>query len=256
MYAPNCNPDRDDFFAFCESAVDPSVPTLLCGNFNAVFDRCLDRRGSNVFDSTRESSAALSSLFNECCVSDVRHVLHPGLSGFSWTRSDGSLASRIDLIGCPFTWLHCMQTFTWLHCMQTCDLLSCPFSDHSAVLLKCPIPEPLPRGPGCCKFNASILSDEAFVTSFKTFWSCWHLCKNSFGSLLEWWDRGKEKIKGLVISFRAGRNNESKQSRELLVNLATHLKSKIDLGQVSLLDVYESVQSRIADIDLAAARDA
>ena len=244
LYAPNRNPDRDDFFAFCESAIDPSVPTLLCGDFNAVFDRSLDRRGSNVFDYTRESCGTLSSLFNECCVADVWRILHPDLPGFSWTRSDGSLASRIDLIGCPFS---------WLHCVQACDLLPCPFSDHCAVLLNCPVPEPLPRGPGRWKLNASILSDDAFVLKFKAFWSSWRLRKNSFGSLLDWWDRGKDKIKGLVINFCAGKTNESRQCRSLLVNLATHLKSKIDLGLVSLLDVYESVQSRIADIDLSAA---
>ena len=44
--------------------------------------------------------------------------------------------------------------------------------------------------------------------------------------------------------------------RSLLVNLAAHLKSKIHLGQVSLMDVYESVQSRIADIDLFPAKGA
>ena len=33
---PNRNPDRDEFFAYCESVIDPSVPTLLCGDFNAV----------------------------------------------------------------------------------------------------------------------------------------------------------------------------------------------------------------------------
>ena len=38
--------------------------------------------------------------------------------------------------------------------------------------------------------------------------------------------------------------------------MTAHLKSKIDLGQVSLMDVYESVQWRIADIDLFAAKGA
>ena len=66
LYAPNRNPDRNDFFAFCESAVDPSIPTLLCGDFNAVFDRALDRRGSNVFDTARESCVTLSALFDSC----------------------------------------------------------------------------------------------------------------------------------------------------------------------------------------------
>ena len=42
LYAPNRNPQRDDFFAYCASMIDPSVPTLFCGDFNAVFDRALD----------------------------------------------------------------------------------------------------------------------------------------------------------------------------------------------------------------------
>ena len=191
LYVPNRNPDRDEFFAYCESVIDPSVPTLLCGDFNAVFDRSLVRRGSTVFDSARESCSTLSALFSECCVSHVWCILHPGLSGFSLTRSDGSLASLIDLIGCPYS---------WLHCVQSCMLLPCPFSDHSPVLVKCPIPEPLPRGPGRWKFNTSILSDDAFLSAVKTCLS-WCPRKNSFGSLQDWWDRGKDKIKGLVIDF-------------------------------------------------------
>ena len=194
-----------------------------------------------------ESCSSLSVLFSECCVSDVWRILHPGLSGFSWTRSDGSLASHIVLIGCPYS---------WLHCVQSCKLLPCPFSDHSAVLLKCPIPEPLPQGPGRRKFNTSILSDDTFVSAVKTFWLSWRPRKNSFGSLQDWWDCGKDKIKGLVIDFCARRTSESKMCRLLLVNLAAHLKSKIDLGHVSLMDVYESVQLRIADIDLSAAKGA
>lgn len=102
LYAPNRNPDRDDFFAFWESSVDPSIPTLLCGDFNAVFDRALDRRGSNVFDTARESCVTLSALFDGCCVADVWRILHPSQVGFSWTKSDGSFAFRIDLVGCPF----------------------------------------------------------------------------------------------------------------------------------------------------------
>ena len=245
LYAPNRNPDRDDFFAFCESSVDPSVPTLLCGDFNAVFDRALDRRGSNVFDTARESCVTLSALFDGCCVADVWRILHPGQVGFSWTKSDGSFASRIDLVGCPFS---------WLHCVQACDLLSCPFSDHSAVLLKCPIPEPLPRGPGRWRLNISILSDVTFVDAVKVFWVSWRRYKISFDSLQSWWDRGKERVKGIAIKLCNCKSKDSKQCRSLLVNLADHLKSKIDLGMVSLLEVYESVLSRIAEIDLSAAR--
>ena len=156
LYAPNRNPDRNDFFSFCESRIDPSVPTLLCGDFNAVFDRSLDRRGSNIFDTARESSEVLFALFRECCVADVWRVLHPTQRSFSWTKSDGSYASRIDLVGCPYSWLH--------H-VQSCDILVCPLSDHAAVVLKCVIPDPIPRGPGRWKLNCSVLSDETLRRS-------------------------------------------------------------------------------------------
>ena len=63
LYSPNRNPERDVFFSYCSSQIDPSLPTVVCGDFNAVFDRSLDRRGSNIFDSSRESCAVLSSFF-------------------------------------------------------------------------------------------------------------------------------------------------------------------------------------------------
>ena len=45
-YAPSRIPDRDAFFYRCIDSIDPSVPTLLCGDFNTVPDRFIDRRGS------------------------------------------------------------------------------------------------------------------------------------------------------------------------------------------------------------------
>lgn len=44
LYAPNRNPQRDEFFVSCVPVVDPSVPTFVCGDFNAVFNRATDRR--------------------------------------------------------------------------------------------------------------------------------------------------------------------------------------------------------------------
>ena len=39
VYAPNRNPDRNDFFDSVTSKLDVSVPTILCGDFNCVLDR-------------------------------------------------------------------------------------------------------------------------------------------------------------------------------------------------------------------------
>ena len=83
IYAPNRNPDCDDFLVCCVNAVDPTVPTLLCGDFNTVLDRVADRRGSCPFDVFRESSVVLSGLFSDCCVVDIWRELHPGVSAFT-----------------------------------------------------------------------------------------------------------------------------------------------------------------------------
>ena len=99
LYAPNRNPARDNFFNGISDAVDPSLPTVLCGDFNTVFDRSLDRFGSCTDDTTRESTSALTHLFDSCCVVDIWRYLHPAASSFTWNRWDGQLASRIDLVG-------------------------------------------------------------------------------------------------------------------------------------------------------------
>ena len=162
IYAPNRKPDRDTFFSFVSSKIDPSVATVVCGDFNAVFDRSIDGKGSNASDPTRESTASLLFLFRDCGVVDIWRSLHPATIVFSWLRLDGALSSRIDFIGCPYP---------WIHLVQSCDMLACPFSDHCAVMLSVPIPVPTPRGPGRWKLNVSILKDVDFRSSVSDFWA-------------------------------------------------------------------------------------
>ena len=59
VYAPNRNPERDEFFTSCLDFADPSVPTILCGDFNAVFNRAKDRRGSDPAVTIREKFVSL-----------------------------------------------------------------------------------------------------------------------------------------------------------------------------------------------------
>ena len=55
VYAPNRNPEREEFYDDVCERVDPSVLTVLCGDFNAVFDRLLDRVGSDPADTVRRA---------------------------------------------------------------------------------------------------------------------------------------------------------------------------------------------------------
>lgn len=100
------------------------------------------------------------------------------------------------------------------------------------------------------------MKDPVFRHSVEEFWISWQTRKLSFRSLLDWWDRGKEKIKGLAVRFCSEKQSEQRQSRSLLVTLAAHLKFKIDNGTVSLLDVYEHVLGKIAELDRSVAEGA
>ena len=126
LYASNRNPQSVNFFASCVPVIDPSVPTFVCGDFNAVFSWAADRRGVVPPGSGRESCGTLLSFFQDCCIVDIWRSFHPDAAGYTWDKPDGSISSRIDFIGCPYAW----APFA-----NSCSIIPCPFSDHSLVSL-------------------------------------------------------------------------------------------------------------------------
>ena len=244
LYAPNCNPARDSFFDSISDAVDPSIPTVLCGDFNTVFDRTLDRLGSCPDDTLRESTPALSRLFDSCCVIDILRYLHPASSSFTWNRCDGQLASRIDLFGCPYS---------WVSSVSSCDIVPFPLSDHCAVLSTFSIPDIIPPGPGLWKLNISILQDTEYVKLITDFWLKWRRTQKDFPSLSDWWELGKLKIKTLTIDYCSKLTKKRQAKHALLTRLADHLKSQVDLGRLSCLGPYRSTLAELSRFDLEAA---
>ena len=56
---------------------------ILCGDFNAVFEKAKDCWGSDPAVTFRESFVSLELLFEEFCVLDVWHHLHPDLRAYT-----------------------------------------------------------------------------------------------------------------------------------------------------------------------------
>ena len=247
VYAPNRNPVRDQFLDDVATDIDPSIPTFLVGDFNSVFDRAVDRCGSCVSDTSRESSVALARLFESSCCIDVWRYLHPSSACFTWSRWDGLLSSRIDLIGCPYI---------WISSVSGCDILPCPFSDHCAVRLSLTVPDVVPPGPGLWKLNISVLEEDEYVRLISDFWSRWRRRKHLFPSLAKWWEAGKSEIKGLSIKFCSSQSSVSSVKRSILSKLASHLKERVDGGMLSLFCIYQSVLCQLADLDKEIARGA
>ena len=248
VYTPNRNPARDQFFDELHSRIDPSIPTVLCGDFNEVFDRSLDRAGGGLSTSSRDSSSSLKYLFEDCCVIDIWRYLHPSSSGFTWTRWDGSLASRIDLFSvCRFRGcLLFLRVISSLVLFQT--IVVCVSRFRSPMLS--------PPGPGLRKVNTSVINDPEYVALISDAWSSWHRSISRFPSLVKWWDAGKSLMKGLTIRFCCHKSSARSGLRDLLVRLIDHLKSKVDLGSSSCFGPYHSVLAELAALDFQAARGA
>ena len=119
----------DVFFGRVQSCVDPSVPTLLGGDFNKVFDRVLDRRGSCPFDVSRESS----SLFVDCCMVDILHTLHPNCSCFSVLWSHVLIIFVVSM----YRFLLCILLLPVLFLTIESSLLLFPFPPSSQQALAC-----------------------------------------------------------------------------------------------------------------------
>ena len=144
----------------------PKLIYLLHSCIWEFLDRSSNRRGSNVWDYSRESSASLLSLLRDCGVIDIWRSLHPSTIALSWLKPDGMLSSRIDFNWTPLP-LDQFCTILRVH------VLACPYSDHCAVVLSVPIPESIPRGPGRWKLNIPFLKDDNFRSSVSNFWAGW-----------------------------------------------------------------------------------
>lgn len=124
VYAPNHNPAQDQFLKDFHPKIDPSILTVLCGDFNEVSDCSRDWAGSGLSVSSLDSSSSPKYLFEDCCMIDIWRHLHPSSMGFTWTRWDGSLAYRINLFSVPFSWVYCPLSFLGpLWCMSQRSLM-------------------------------------------------------------------------------------------------------------------------------------
>ena len=222
LYVPNRNPARDSFLHDLQVKIDFSVPSLLCGDFNTVFDRALDRRGSDPSDTSRESTSALRGLFDACSVVDIFRYLHPSTPGYTWSKWNGTLASRIDLIPSQ-----------WVSSVSACSVVPCPFSDHCGVQASVTVPDSIPSGPGLWKLNTAVLKEAEYVRLISDFWQAWHRSVDNFSTLAKWWDAGKSHLKGLTIRYCKSRSAGGARDRSLLADLVAHLKTKVDAGSVS-----------------------
>ena len=217
-----------------------NLPCFLLGDFNAVFDRHLDRSSSHIDFTHRDTSDKLRDLFSNFSVNDAWRIQHPTTKSFSWTRPDGTMSSRIDLVGVPVVWSY--------FCVSS-HIVPCPHSDHCAVTVHVNIPSPVKKGPSFWKLNVSILEDEAYSLIIRNFWTRWVQKKASYTSLSLWWDRGKQWLRSLSISYCSSKARARRLERASLEKMAAQLKLKLDAGDSSVLVPYKRTLHNLSALD-------
>ena len=224
-----------------------SLMMMFVSGLTLPSPQLLDPIGSDPADTVRESLVALAHFFSSCCVADIWRYLHPSTNSFTRLRWNGLVASRIDLIGCPYA---------WISSVGSCDILPFPFSDHCALFFSVSVPDAISPGPGLWKLNSSILDEPEFVLLISNFWSFWRSRIFSFSSLADWWDAGKAEIKRLSVDYCRNRARVKRGERDLLSRLVSFLKEKLDAGATFCLAPYHTALSNLGKLDLEAARGA
>jgi exonuclease III len=193
LYAPNSKDEGKQFFESLYSAIDPDIPLLLCGDFNAAVDPYVDRFGCNPVSPWANNWASthrdLMSTFDLC---DAWRARHPGAKEFTWRRTNGSQGSRIDMIWLPERYLGLV------HSVEISPFLR---SDHQCVFLEIALPFGVERGPGMWKFNVSLLKNEAFCAEVEDFWCNWRAERSRFCLLSNWYEAGKIELRKLIRVF-------------------------------------------------------
>ena len=140
IYGPNEKRLGDDFFASLLPIVNPSLPLILCGNFNVVADPHVDRYGCNP-DSPWAYNwpSSLTTLVETFDLLDIWRHNHPNERSYTWRRANGAQASRLDMF-----WL----SSTFVEHVPQVDIFPFFRSDHSYVFLKISFPSIPTRGPG------------------------------------------------------------------------------------------------------------
>ena len=118
------------------------------------------------------------------------------------------------------------------------------------------VPQVVSRGSGYWKLNVSFLEDGEYISLISNFLVDWRRHQNRYSSLSKWWEACKGKIKGLSINYGVAKSRARSGQRDLLVRLAEHLKSKIDLGNSSCLGPYNSTLASLATLDVKEAQGA
>ncbi|PIK38827.1 hypothetical protein BSL78_24331 [Apostichopus japonicus] len=121
---------------------------------------------------------------------DVWRSQNPPGGSCTWHKPDGTVSSRLDRFYAP-------RKFP----RSRCSIISCPLSDHDAVVLRLQLPESFHVEKGLWRLNTEIVKEQNFKEQFVEKYRGWQSLKPAFPNALVWWDEVKSLIKQFAIGI-------------------------------------------------------
>ena len=218
VYGPNQKQPGVTFFQSILPLVDPSLPTIVCGDFNTVVDTTIDRIGCNPHSPWAYNwPHTLAALTTNLDLVDIWRQRHPHERAYTWTRVGGQVGSRLDMY-----WI----SSSLVPSVKDISILPYFRSDHAYVYLSFSLPDAPERGRSCWKLNNTLLQNTTYINVIKTFWSDWRTEQVHYPSLSVWWDVGKQLIKEITIDFASDLAASQRHTYNILSNQLTALHAR------------------------------
>ncbi|PIK38626.1 reverse transcriptase [Apostichopus japonicus] len=138
---------------------------------------------------------------------DVWRSQNPQVVACTWHKPDGTVSSRLDRFYAP-------RKFP----RSRCSIISCPLSDHDAVVLRLQLPESFHVEKGLWRLNTEIVKEQNFKEQFVEKYRGWQSLKPAFPNALVWWDEVKSLIKQFAIRYCVERAHQRRFKFHSLCN--------------------------------------
>ncbi|PIK38051.1 hypothetical protein BSL78_25119 [Apostichopus japonicus] len=155
VYAPNRPACRKNFFTVLPSFVPGKANCILGGDFNCVPHSALDRRSRKESPNCTTGMIELGLFVKHRDLVDVWRSQNPQVVACTWHKPDGTVSSRLDRFYAP-------RKFP----RSRCSIISCPLSDHDAVVLRLQLPESFHVEKGLWRLNTEIVKEQNFKEQF------------------------------------------------------------------------------------------
>ncbi|PIK54240.1 hypothetical protein BSL78_08867 [Apostichopus japonicus] len=149
---------------------------------------------------------------------DVWRSENPQVVACTWHQPDASVSSRLDRFYAP-------RKFP----RSRCSIISCPLSDHDAVVLPLQLPESFHVEKGLRRLNTEIVKEQKFKEQFVEKYRGWQSLQPAFHKTLVWWDEVKSLIKQFAIRYCVERAHQRRFKFHSLCNRARDGSSSSDL---------------------------